>query len=217
MQPASFLPIAEQTDVIFELTSWVMQSSMAALAELPADVAVAINVSARSLATPEFASSVIQAMKDSGAPANRVILEVTETALLTDPPRAAEILRQLASLGVRISLDDFGSGQTSLGYLASLPLHELKIDRSFVSDMLHNPAHAAIVASIVELGHNLSLKVVGEGVEDATVLEHLATIGCDDAQGYLIARPAPLAEVVSWIASTRQPGPSDLGESALVL
>ncbi len=190
---------------------------MAALAELPADVAVAINVSARSLATPEFASSVIQAMKDSGAPANRVILEVTETALLTDPPRAAEILRQLASLGVRISLDDFGSGQTSLGYLASLPLHELKIDRSFVSDMLHNPAHAAIVASIVELGHNLSLKVVGEGVEDATVLEHLATIGCDDAQGYLIARPAPLAEVVSWIASTRQPGPSDLGESALVL
>ena len=124
--------------------------------------------------------------------------------MLTDPDRAAATLAQLSDFGVRISLDDFGSGQTSLGYLSALPIHELKIDKSFVTDMLVNPAHAAIVRSIVDLGHNLSLSVVGEGVETEETLATLRRSGCDVAQGFLLARPMPAAALPSWFAAGSQ-------------
>jgi EAL domain-containing protein (putative c-di-GMP-specific phosphodiesterase class I) len=107
---------------------------------------------------------------------------------------------------VGISLDDFGQGQTSLGYLSALPLHELKIDRSFIADMLDNPAHAAIVRSMIDLGHNLSLRVVGEGVETDEILAHLADSDCDVAQGFLLARPMALADLSAWLpGSTASP------------
>jgi diguanylate cyclase len=126
---------------------------------------------------------------------------LTETALLTDPPAAAATLAEMSRQGVRVSIDDFGSGQTSLGYLATLPIHELKIDRSFIADMLVNPSHAAIVRSIVDLGHNLALRVVGEGVETAETLTALSLVHCDLAQGYLIARPMPAEQLVAWLAA----------------
>jgi EAL domain-containing protein (putative c-di-GMP-specific phosphodiesterase class I) len=160
-----------------------------------------VNVSARNLSSPDFADTVIEALEHNGVPAHRLILEVTETALLTDPPRAAAILGALDARGLQVSIDDFGSGQTSLGYLSSLPIHELKIDRSFVFDMLDNPAHAAIVRSIVDLGHNLSLRVVGEGVETSSVLDGLRDLGCDEAQGFLLARPMPADLLVGWLAN----------------
>ena len=100
---------------------------------------------------------------------------------------------------MRISLDDFGTGHTSLGYLSALPIHELKIDRTFVGDMLHNQAHAAIVRSIIDLGHNLELRVVGEGVETDLILASLQDSGCDIAQGYLLARPMPRREIEQWL------------------
>ncbi|HEY5025090.1 MAG TPA: EAL domain-containing protein [Acidimicrobiales bacterium] len=133
------------------------------------------------------------------------MIEITETALLTDPPRAAAVLARLDAIGVRVSLDDFGMGQTSLGYLSSLPVHELKIDKSFVTDMMANPAHAAIVRSIVDLGHNLSLQVVGEGVETADVFATLREAGCDLAQGFLLARPMPAEQLRGWLATAPQP------------
>jgi EAL domain-containing protein (putative c-di-GMP-specific phosphodiesterase class I) len=201
LAPGAFLPLAERTDVIFDLTRWVLAEALGYLAELPADVSVAVNVSARSLASASFAQSVIDAIENAGAAAERLILEVTETALLTDPARAAEILGALDARGVRVSLDDFGSGQTSLGYLSTLPLRELKIDMSFIRDMLDNPAHAAIVTSIVELGHNLSLRVVGEGVESGPVLAQLTSTGCDEAQGYFLARPMPAAQLDEWFTA----------------
>ena len=109
----------------------------------------------------------------------------------------------MSAIGVTISIDDFGQGYSSLGYLADLPVHELKIDKSFVQDIVENPAHNAIVRSIIDLGHNLALRVVAEGVETADVLTALRADGCDVAQGYLLARPMPLAGLQSWMAARR--------------
>ena len=126
-------------------------------------------------------------------------MEITETAFVADPDRAGRSLRQLAAAGVRISLDDFGRGQTSLGYLSTLPLHEVKIDKSFVLDMLQDRSHAAIVRSVIDLAHNLGFEVVAEGVETEQILAELTVLGCDIAQGYLLARPMPAGLLPDWL------------------
>jgi diguanylate cyclase (GGDEF)-like protein len=204
LYPDRFIPLCEQTDLIDRLTTWVMRTSLTDIRDL-GDVAVSVNVSARTLGRARFADQVIAVLADLGVPPERLIIEITETALLTDPPRAASVLAQLDAIGVRVSLDDFGIGQTSLGYLSSLPVHELKIDKSFVMDMMANPAHAAIVRSIVDLGHNLSLQVVGEGVETDEVFATLREAGCDLAQGFLLARPMPVEALRGWLLVTPQP------------
>ena len=197
------MPLAEQTDIIDRLTDWVLRRALSDIGDLGpdgADIAVAVNVSARNLARASFADHVMTTLEDLGVGPRRLIIEITETALLVDPQRAAQVLAQLDAAGIRVSLDDFGMGQTSLGYLSSLPVHELKIDKSFVSDMVENRSHAAIVRSIVDLGHNLALTVVGEGVESAGVFESLRESGCDLAQGYLLARPMPIEELTGFLA-----------------
>ena len=204
LYPDSFLPLAEQTDLIDRLTDWVLARALVETDHLRASdepVAVAVNISARSLSSPDFADVVIGTLRRLDVAADRLIIEITETALLADPDRAATTLARLSDFGVRISLDDFGSGQTSLGYLSALPIHELKIDKSFVTDMLVNPAHAAIVRSIVDLGHNLALSVVGEGVETEDTLTMLRSSGCDIAQGFLMARPMPAEQLPGWFIS----------------
>jgi len=212
LSPQRFIPLAEQTDLIERVTTWVLTRALSDLRDLGPSrehVAVAVNVSARSLGRDRFARQVMELLERVGVAPERLIIEITETALLTDPPRAAALLRELASAGVRVSLDDFGVGQTSLGYLSSLPVHELKIDRSFVADMLSDPAHLAIVRSVVDLGHNLDLRVVGEGVETVEVLDALRDSGCDVAQGYLISRPMDLDALRPWLAaSDRMPMPT---------
>jgi diguanylate cyclase (GGDEF)-like protein len=204
LYPDRFLPLAEQTDVIDRLTEWVLHSALSELHVLDASstrkLKVAVNVSARTVCRSDFAKRVIDTLGRLGIPAERLIVEVTETALLTDPGRAAEVLRELSRAGVNISLDDFGRGQTSLAYLSALPIDELKIDKSFVMDMLDNPAHAAIVRSIVDLGHNLQLRVVGEGVETPEILDALRGTGCDVVQGFLLARPMPRDKLPQWLA-----------------
>jgi diguanylate cyclase (GGDEF)-like protein len=211
--PDKFLPLAERTDLIDKLTEWVLRTALIEVGDLaraPADeLSVAVNVSARSIGRPGFAKHVIQTLAALDVPAERLIVEVTETALLTDPIGAAEVLGELAAVGVKVSLDDFGVGQTSLGYLSALPLHELKIDRSFVLDMLEKPAHSAIVRSIIDLGHNLQLRVVGEGVETEEVLARLDEAGCDVVQGFLLARPKPLAELGPWLEPRLNPRAAD--------
>jgi diguanylate cyclase (GGDEF)-like protein len=212
LPPDRFLLLAEQTDIIDKLTAWVLRRALRDLAELgDPRLSVAVNVSARNLARPDFAPNVVAALADGPVPATRLILEITETALLADPARATMVLAELRDAGVRISLDDFGCGQTSLGYLAALPVHELKIDKSFVTDMAASGAHAAIVRSIVELGHNLALRVVAEGVETAEVLDALRASGCDVAQGFLLGRPMPIDDLGRWLAvaktAVRQPAP----------
>jgi EAL domain-containing protein (putative c-di-GMP-specific phosphodiesterase class I)/GGDEF domain-containing protein len=204
LYPDSFLPLAEQTDLIDKLTDWVLARALIETNHLRVDnepLGVAVNVSARNLSSPDFADVVIGTLRRLDIAAGRLIIEITETSLLADPLRAASTLARISDFGVRISLDDFGSGQTSLGYLSALPIHELKIDKSFVTDMLVNPAHAAIVRSIVDLGHNLSLSVVGEGVETEDTLTMLRHSGCDIAQGFLMARPMPADRLPGWLLS----------------
>jgi diguanylate cyclase (GGDEF)-like protein len=205
LYPDRFVPLVEQTDLIDKLTEWVVHRALhdlGALGRAAADLTVAVNVSARNLGRPGFAEMVIRELGASGIAAERLVVEITETALLADPESAAAVLRQLDALGVEVSIDDFGSGHTSLGYLSELPIHELKVDRSFISDMLVNPAHAAIVRSIVDLGHNLGLRVVGEGVETLETWEVLRATRCDSAQGYLLARPMAVEHLAGWLADT---------------
>jgi diguanylate cyclase (GGDEF)-like protein len=195
LYPGDFLELAEQTDLIDKLTRWVLSTALHDIGDLDDELRISVNVSARSISRDSFADEVIEALVRAGVPARRLIIEVTETALLADPGRAAGVLARLAAAGVRISLDDFGRGQTSLAYLSALPISELKVDRGFVADMRENPAHAAIVRSVVDLGHNLLLRVVGEGVETEEVLAELRECGCDLVQGFLVARPMPIEDL----------------------
>jgi diguanylate cyclase (GGDEF)-like protein len=202
LQPDSFIPLVEQTELIDRLTEWVVQRALLDLKNFgpgAQGLTVAVNVSARNLGSADFASKIVVALDAADVAPHRLFIEVTETALMTDPIRAAAVLGELDRAGVRLSIDDFGSGQTSLGYLSTLPIHELKIDRSFITDMLEDHGHAAIVHSIVDLGHNLGFSVVGEGVETRAVLEELVSVGCDVAQGYLFTRPVPVEALVPWI------------------
>jgi diguanylate cyclase (GGDEF)-like protein len=202
--PDAFLPVAEQTGLIDPLTRWVLD---AALREVHgwddryAALTMSVNVSARNLSRPDFANTVLGALYRTGVPPHRLIIEITETALLTEPETAALVLEQVSAAGVRISIDDFGQGQTSLGYLPSLPLYEIKIDKSFVMDLPVNAGHRAIVRSIVELGHSLGLQVVAEGVETEEIVRLLSAVGCDIAQGFLLARPMPAAQLATWLAA----------------
>ncbi len=203
LPPDRFIPLVEQTDLIDDLTRWVLARALEDLRGLgdAADhLTMAVNVSARNLGRPDFAAEVGASLASSCVAPSRLVLEITETALLTDPQRAARVLEEVCERGVRVSLDDFGVGQTSLGYLAALPIDELKIDRGFVCDMLENPTHAAIVRSITDLAHSLGLRVVAEGVESTETSLELAVLGCDLGQGFLFSRPMPLGVLRRWLA-----------------
>jgi diguanylate cyclase len=206
--PDRFIGLAEKTDLIDRLTDWVVHQ---ALVDSPlfrahgSDLRIAVNISARNLSKSGFASRVVGALAASGVAPDRLIVEVTETALMTDPLRAAQQLEELGSAGVHLSIDDFGVGQTSLSYLSSLPVSELKIDRSFITDMRTDESHAAIAQAIVDLGHNLGFRVVGEGVEDVAVLDELTVAGCDVAQGHHFARPMAVESLNEWLAQRSAP------------
>ncbi|HEX2902357.1 MAG TPA: bifunctional diguanylate cyclase/phosphodiesterase [Jatrophihabitans sp.] len=199
--PDAFLPLAEQTELIEDLTRWVIGMVAAELPRLdPAGrLAVAVNVSAHSVVRAEFAADVLAVLQQCRLDPRRLVVEVTETALLTDPAAAARTLTELNAAGVRIAIDDFGAGQTSLGYLATLPVSELKIDKTFVLPMTTDTRKAAIVQSVIELGHSLGFTVTAEGVETAEALDRLTDAGCDTAQGYLLARPAAPADLPAGI------------------
>jgi diguanylate cyclase len=202
LYPDRFIPLAEQTGLIDRLTEWVVAQALADLGSYCTasdDLTVAVNISARNLGHIDFADKMVAALERAGVAPDRLYVEVTETALMTDPDSAATVLEALSRIGVRVSIDDFGTGQTSLSYLSTLPIHELKVDRSFIADMTEHASHAAIVRSIVELGHNLGFQVVGEGVETADILDALAATGCELVQGYFFARPMPLPGLRAWI------------------
>jgi diguanylate cyclase (GGDEF)-like protein len=204
LPPGRFLPMAEQTDLIEHVTEWVLARALDDIGrfnDAGHHISVSVNVSARSIVRPHFAHEVIAALEQSGVVADQLVVEVTETALLTDPRRARTVLAELSAAGVRISIDDFGQGQTSLGYLTDLPIDELKIDRSFVTDLSLNAADSAIVRSVIELGHNLSMRVVAEGVEDAGAVTALRGLDCDLVQGFHLARPMTLEALLERLAT----------------
>ena len=208
LAPLAFVPSAEATELIVPLTRWVMTRAMAQLAAWSGSypkLGVSINVSARNLRDASLPEQVAEILARSELDASRVCLELTETALVTDPSAAEEVLTRLAEIGVGLSLDDFGRGYTSLSFLGRLPLDELKIDRSFVANILEHPEDDAIVRSVVALGHQLGLRVVAEGVETAEVAQALIAMGCDVLQGYLVSRPVPAEELEAWMERLLSP------------
>ncbi|HTE59238.1 MAG TPA: bifunctional diguanylate cyclase/phosphodiesterase, partial [Solirubrobacteraceae bacterium] len=203
MPPDAFIGLAEHTGLIRPLTSWVLQAAAAEQARWARDgllVTVAVNLSARALHM-----GVVEEVAGLLARGADLELEVTESAAMHDPEDSLAVLERLAALGVRLSVDDFGTGHSSLAYVARLPVVELKIDRTFVVAGLDGEtANRSIVATTIELGRRLGLRVVAEGVEDDATLASLRALGCDHAQGYGIARPMPAAAVPGWVAALGQ-------------
>jgi diguanylate cyclase len=193
--PDHFMPLVEETGFVEPLTDWVLRRALddaAALAGRGIDLDVAINLSARSLSEPGLAARLATIVSGRGARAERVTLEITETAIMSDPETALANLAALREAGFGIAIDDYGTGLSSLAYLRQIPADSLKIDRSFVASLRENGRDAELVRSTVELGHRLGLQVVAEGVEARETLDLLALLGCDQAQGYLIGVPLPI-------------------------
>ncbi len=198
LPPDVFIPLAESTTLIERVTRRVMETTLAQLASWDAEglvLGAAINLSARHLGDLALPQTVGELLSTYQIAPQRLILEVTESRLMSDPVRSADILQRLGGLGVQLSIDDFGTGYSSLAYLQRLEVHELKIDNSFIARLDDEPGDATIVRSTIELGHNLGLRMVAEGVEDLPTAQRLVALGCDRLQGYLIGRPTPAAGV----------------------
>ncbi|HEX2902482.1 MAG TPA: EAL domain-containing protein [Jatrophihabitans sp.] len=207
--PEEFIPVAENTAMIDRVLDRVLADSLRQLAEwdrLGLSVSACVNLSARQLSNLSLPARIGRHLHRYGVAADRLVLEVTEDRLLSDPEHSARIISQLRELGVQISIDDFGTGYSSLAYLQRLAVQELKIDLSFTG-RLDDPDNATIVHSSIELGHNLGLRVVAEGVEDEESAERLTRMGCDVLQGYLIGRPAPADELADLLLSRRPSTP----------
>jgi EAL domain-containing protein (putative c-di-GMP-specific phosphodiesterase class I) len=158
-----------------------------------------VNLSARQLTDLDLPRGIGALLVEHDLPPAALTLEVTESTIMADPSRTLTVLRMLADLGVALSIDDFGTGYSSLSYLKRLDAHELKIDKSFVMGMSHNSNDAVIVRSTIELGHNLGLRMVAEGVEDAQTWRLLRALGCDVVQGYHLSRPLPPQQITAWL------------------
>jgi diguanylate cyclase (GGDEF)-like protein len=198
LPPGSFVPMAERSDLIIDVTAWVLDEAFRQCASWAAaglHVPVSVNLSARMLLVDDLPDIVFERLSRHGVPADVLTLEITESALVTQPIRAAAMLRELRTQGVRFSLDDFGTGYNSMGILKALPFDEVKIDKGFVSDARGNLPDAAIVRTMLELGHRLGLRVVGEGVENQATLTMMTELGCDILQGDVLARPLPPADL----------------------
>ncbi|HET7867141.1 MAG TPA: EAL domain-containing protein [Burkholderiaceae bacterium] len=205
--PVGFIPFAEQTGYIRNLTAWVLEHTVQMLALLHQrglSPKFSVNLSTRDLADPDLPARVEQLLS-RGLPAQSLCLEITESAMMEDPQRALQTLQRLHDMGPRLSIDDFGTGYSSLAYLKRLPVHELKIDRSFVMNMERDLDDAKIVRSTIDLAHNLGLHVVAEGVETLKALKLLGALRCDEAQGYLVARPMPAGDFAVWSALWKPP------------
>lgn len=201
--PDVFIPLAERTQLMLPLTLWSLNNTLRECAGWLGEnraLSVAVNLSANVLNMSDMPGLIEQALRFWGVAPTQLMLEVTESAMMRDPVRSLETLHRLAAMGVDLSIDDFGTGYSSLAYMKQLPVHELKIDKSFVLNMATNINDRMIVKSIIDLAHNFGMQVTAEGVENNATLQQLAAMGCDRAQGYFIARPMPADDLPSWIA-----------------
>ncbi len=199
--PDQFIGLAEQGGLIKALTRWVLSEALSQCGVWARDrpLVVAVNLSARDLHDPRLVEEIASSLEAKGVASGQLALELTESSLMIDPARAADTLRRLDTSGVKIAIDDFGTGYSSLAYLRKLPFSELKIDKSFVLRLATEQGDAAIVRSTSDLGHNLGMSVVAEGVEDERTLDLLSSFGCDAAQGYFMGRPMPAADLAVWM------------------
>ena len=198
--PDQFIDILEQTGLIMDAGDWVLRQACVAIRTLPLPLSLAVNISPRQFLHPQLADRLMHMLDEVRFPADRLELEVTEQIVVEDEARAVATLHDLASRGIRVALDDYGTGFSSLQRLKRLPLHTLKIDKSFVLSLPGSRLDTAIVRSTIDLCRQLGIQVVAEGVEDDAVMRLLRDYGCDMAQGYAICRPLPLAQLVDWLA-----------------
>jgi EAL domain-containing protein (putative c-di-GMP-specific phosphodiesterase class I) len=203
MPPAEFVELSEHTGLVRPLTRWVIREALrqshrwrAAGLAIP----VAVNLSVRVLSR-DLAAEIEALLHECDAPGSWLELEITETTMMADPREGFDALQALRALGIRLSVDDFGTGFSSLGYLKRLPVSEIKIDRSFVTDMDRNESDRAIVRSTIDLARHLDLEVVAEGVETPEVLDELSRLGCAYAQGFLISRPLEADALAAWVCA----------------
>ena len=209
VRPDEFIPPAQKTGVIVPLTFFVLNEALrqARTWQLEGlDLCVGVNLSARNLLDVQLPDTVGGLLAKWEVPPSLLELEITESTILADPVRAMNVLSRLNGMGVRLAIDDFGTGYSSLAYLKRLPVDELKIDKSFVQGMEEDENDAVIVRSTIDLGRNLGLRVVAEGVESAAAWRLLAALGCDVAQGYYVSRPVPAAELAAWLRGRRADG-----------
>jgi diguanylate cyclase (GGDEF)-like protein len=202
--PNEFIPLAEHTGLIKQLSAYVLDAALRQLRswlDAGLDLGVAVNLSARNLLEADLPDQIANLLLTRRVPAERLILEITESTIMADPARALGVLSRLSEMGIRLSIDDFGVGYSSLSYLKRLPVDEIKIDRSFVAHMDDDEDDAFIVRSTIDLGRNLGLNVVAEGVETEAVWDELGELGCDYAQGWFLGRPMPAAELASWLSA----------------
>ncbi|MFE1597334.1 putative bifunctional diguanylate cyclase/phosphodiesterase [Methylobacterium sp. ID0610] len=215
VSPAEFIPVAERSGLMPALTLPLFRKALAAMRSWPAEVSLSFNLSAQDLATPQSLARLTEAIAAAGIPPARIIVEVTETALMRDLPAGRRALLDLKRLGLTVALDDFGTGHSSLSYVHQLPIDRLKIDRSFVADICGNPTSVNIVRSIIDLCRNLKMQCITEGVETREQMLLLHVIGCRAMQGYLFLRPQPesaltqaAAVALSPLSSLREAAPA---------
>jgi EAL domain-containing protein (putative c-di-GMP-specific phosphodiesterase class I) len=207
LPPSRFIPVAEASDLIIELDNWVLATAAHQLvtwSDSPglAHLSVSVNISGRHLLSRNLARHIKQVVAETGVNPHQLTIEVTETVLLDDLTTVAAELEAVRDLGVRVAVDDFGTGYTSLAHLHRLPIDSIKIDRSFICD-IESLNEASLVRMITDLAHQLGLQTVSEGVETAQQLEILRSIGSDHVQGFLIAHPMPADQISQWVASFR--------------
>jgi EAL domain-containing protein (putative c-di-GMP-specific phosphodiesterase class I) len=205
--PGDFIAFAEQTGLIQPLTHWVLATALRECAgwrRAGEAVEVAVNISMRNLLDPQLSQTVDQILKAAQAQPEWLTLEITESTIMAESQRTMDTLQQLRGVGVRLSIDDFGTGYSSLAYLHRLPVHEMKIDQSFIKGLTSDETSGAIVRAAVDLGHKLKLSVVGEGIEDGATWEQARDYRIDYGQGYYLARPIPATEAISWLAGRRR-------------
>jgi EAL domain-containing protein (putative c-di-GMP-specific phosphodiesterase class I) len=208
VSPGDFIKLAENTGLITPLTYWMLNASLRQgylWHEQGLAQPLSVNLSVRDLHDPKLLDHIAGALDTWGAQPGWIEFELTESALMVDPAGALDTLTRLKRLDVRLAIDDYGTGYSSLSYLQRLPVDAIKIDQSFVGEMLCNKDSATIVRSTIELAHNLDLTVIAEGVEDQNTFDRLAALGCDMAQGYCIGRPIPADQFQTWRAEAGRP------------
>ena len=202
VSPLEFIPFAEHTGYIRAITGWVLAHAIKQCAAWSAEglpMNVSVNLSARDLMDPELPERFHDLLEESFCAARWFTLEITESAILDDPAHAIDNMKRLSALGCRLAIDDYGTGYSSLAYLRHLPVHELKIDKTFVIGMARDSSDAVIVRSTIDLAHNMGLAVVAEGVEDEAAFDQLRALGCDMAQGYWLSRPLGASDIPAWM------------------
>lgn len=199
--PDRFIPIAEQNGLMKKLTVMVLEKALQQSKkwlEKGVELQISVNLSASNLQDMQLSEDVQMLLNKYNMNPQTLTLEITESFIMSNPTRAREILQSLSSMGIKLSIDDFGTGYSSLAYLKNLPVNEIKVDKSFVIDMLQSNSDEIIVRTVINLAHNLGLKVVAEGIESKEVWDNLQAINCNTAQGYYLSKPVPAESFYSW-------------------